>query len=65
MTPAQRRYMWAVITAHWGKDTGEYIVYAVMIARYGKASTKALTFSEVEDLLAWIEFSTGEKHESE
>lgn len=55
MTPAQRRKFWATITAIWGEDIGEYITYGVMIARYGKASTKSLTQTEIDELLNWLD----------
>ena len=50
MTPAQQRKFWASANATWGRD-GEYMAYSIMLARYGKLSTKALTQSEIEDLL--------------
>lgn len=60
MTPAQRRRFFAIIGSHWDKEIGEYIAYATMIARYGKASTKALTPNEIDDLFNWLDWATGE-----
>lgn len=62
MTPAQRRRMWAIIGSHWDHDIGEYILYAFLIARFGKSSTKALTTSETETMFDWLEEITGENH---
>jgi len=61
VTPAQRRRMWAIIGSHWDKDIGEYILYAFLIVRFGKSSTKALTPSETETMFDWLEEITGEE----
>lgn len=63
MTSAQRRRMWAIIGSHWDKDIGEYIIYAFMVARFGKISTKSLIQSEIDVLFSWLEEITGESHE--
>lgn len=55
MTTAQRRKLFALVGHLWDKSIGEYIIYAVMIARYGKASTKGLTQSEIDELIVWLE----------
>lgn len=52
--------MWAIIGSHWDKDIGEYIIYAFMVARFGKISTKALIQSEIDVLFSWLEEITGE-----
>jgi len=54
--------MWAIIGSHWDHDIGEYILYAFLIARFGKSSTKALTTSETETMFDWLEEITGENH---
>lgn len=60
MTAAQRRRLWAIIGSTWDKDIGEYIVYAFMLARFGKNSTKALTQDQIQVLFEWLEAVTGD-----
>lgn len=55
MTPAQRAKLFATIGDIWDPDIGEYIVYALMIARFGKDSTKLLNQDEIDWLLTWLE----------
>ena len=50
MTTAQRRKFWAAANAIWGHES-ELMAYSILIARYGKVSTKGLTMSEIDDLL--------------
>ena len=60
MTPAQQRRLWAMIGSQWDKGIGEYILYATMIAKWGKCSIKALTHREIDDLFTWLEALGGD-----